>query len=610
MSRNTRYIEVVLVIGVAVLAGWNYNLTTNNFALPHKVSMYSIKPVLEYDREFGDMQSGDDAVTADAFHKRVFTQANMALTKGGGLDFHRLTPLQVSKFVLGCYGDGQFTSPGWMHVEKYWEVSAQLSAEAMGKYNRTSATPPSVLATRMLDLWQRNANPHASGRQGVCSCIDTLALATASSASRGTPADARYSSMSANMHGLDVSSTSSDTVKTVTGIVEFCHTSAVAVQAVQYEGTVGLPALLFAAQMCILLGLLHVWDLFVLKARIRVQTTNRVNGVSGMQTDGGYRKWGKILLVLLTFVGYFYVADLDYNQFGSEDEKHQSFRSSKYTNAVWSAPNLFIVGSLVVVLVVELVYEFISSHASGGMSRLRYNKNSTMAHVVDRIGADVPLIFGFGLMGVGVMLQAGVSSASTVLGGAFILITAGFLQHVSNVVKILYDSVCTRLSSEVVVGLTLHDERREAKGGPGDNEEVANILKAVHQTAGTKASIKNEPDSAHGNRKVRRVLQFFGWTRLYLFLGVLVLAISFVTTAKDSTSLFLVKIMLDSQLLYFTICFLFAHIGFDMMYELLPMAFDTGHADLTRIYFVCTYLAVFNLNQILYVRGVTLAPLP
>jgi len=269
-------------------------------------------------------------------------------------------------------------------------------------------------------------------------------------------------------------------------------------------------------------------------------------------------------------------------------------RSVGHTRAKWTATNFVIVGSLFLVLFVELVYEYIASHAGSEHTRVRYNKNSTMARVVERVGADVPTIVGFGLMGIAVLLQADVSNSTSVLGGAFILFTAGLVQHVSNVIKILYESLCARLSSEVVVGLALHDEA----GPTSDNAEVQRILSGAiaKDDGGGKAP-------SEGNAKIREVLQFFGWTRLYLFMTVVVLGLSFFTFAKDSSMTYMLKGLLDGQLLYFTFAFVFAQIGFDTLYELMPMSFDSVHGEKLKIYFVSAYLVVFNLNQILHVRS-------
>ena len=245
-------------------------------------------------------------------------------------------------------------------------------------------------------------------------------------------------------------------------------------------------------------------------------------------------------------------------------------------------------------LLVELIYEYVASHAENEHTRVRYNKNSTMARIVERVSADVPTIIGFGLMGLAVLLQADVSNSTTVLGGVFILFTAGLIQHMSNVVKILYESICARLSSEVVVGLSLHDETAPTN----DNEEVQRILTgAITDTNGGNVSANK------GNAKIHNVLQFFGWTRLYFFMIVILLGIFFFTIAKDSSMTYALRGMLDGQLLYFTLAFIFSHICFDAMYEMMPMSFDPAASEKLKIYFVSTYLLVFNLNQILHIRS-------
>ena len=92
-----------------------------------------------------------------------------------------------------------------------------------------------------------------------------------------------------------------------------------------------------------------------------------------------------------------------------------------------------------------------------------------MSKVSDRVGADVPMVVGFGLLGMCVLLHAAISNSTSVMVGVFILFTAGFVQHISKMVKILYESMCGCLSSEIVVGLTLHDESA-SKRGVTDND--------------------------------------------------------------------------------------------------------------------------------------------
>lgn len=583
MGQKTRYTEIVLVFSVAFLAGWNYTLTVDNFGLPHKMAMYSVKPVLQHDRFLGSAATGLKGSQNKLFYSAIFDAKYEPKGVHGEFDFQYLSAFQVSKYVLGCYGAGaDFGS----HQPGSWRKEI---------YEKWAHTNTSQHATRMLDEWQTAATESSSGSQGVCTCIDNMAKETYGQAPTYKPFPAMQHANTdkyfANKYQLVPKPGSGSTTgdgRLHANIVEFCQTSAVPMHVVQYEGTVGIPALVLAAQLCILLGLLHVWDLFICK--IHIQTASRGEGIASAHSS---RRSMKIAVSVLLVLVYGLAARRDTDQFSDTDATQLGYRTTGHTHRVWSPASFVIAGALLIVLVVELVYEYVSSRANQPNTRLLFNKNSTMAKVVDRVGADVPTIVGFALLGMAILLQADVSNSTSVLGGVFILLTAGFVQHISNVVKILYESICSRLSSDVVVGLTLHDEASATK----DNAEVERILKNVLGP--------DETSKTAGNKKVRDVLQFFGWTRLYLFLIVLTLAASFFTYAKDSTESHPIRGMLDGQVLYFSIVFLFANVGFDMMYELMPMQFENVSSDMLKIYFVCGYLVVFNLNQIMYIRSIT-----
>ena len=104
-------------------------------------------------------------------------------------------------------------------------------------------------------------------------------------------------------------------------IVGFCQTSAVPMHATQYEGTVGVPALLLASQLCILLGLVHLWDLYL--ARVHMQTADR----------GDYRGSGnksrrmlKIFLSFAVVAAYLVRQGIDTNHFDDADPKQPGYR--------------------------------------------------------------------------------------------------------------------------------------------------------------------------------------------------------------------------------------------------------------------------------------------
>jgi len=380
-------------------------------------------------------------------------------------------------------------------------------------------------------------------------------------------------------------------------IVQFCQKSAVPMHVVEYEGVVSIPSLLLAAQLCILLGLLHVWDLFVDK--LEYQTAYRESStVSAIHAGSirGLSQMVKIAIAVVLLLGYLYLTNVDTNWRDRKTDMTQTgYRSPNHTTRGYSTSNVFVVLALVVVVLVEIVYEFIEVIATKRHNKawiVQFNRHGPMAAFVDRIGADVPIIFGFALLGMAVMLQADISNSTTVLTGVFILVSAGFVQHISNLVKILYVSMCSRMSSDVVMGLTLHDEKRDKPGErPVDNDEVTEILKSRKIDVG-------------GNASVRKVMLFFGWTRLYFFMFVVVLGISFFTLAKDGTGTGPIMSMLHGQVLYFTFAFILSNVGYDLAFEMLPMQFEGFNADRLRIYTISAYLVAFNVNQILYLRKI------
>jgi len=105
MGQETRYAEILLVIAVAALATWNYMHTVDNFVLPHKVAMYSVKPVLQHDRYFSGFDEVNSAARTKKFHDVVFDAAFVPVARSGDFNFHYMTPIMISKVILGCYGN-------------------------------------------------------------------------------------------------------------------------------------------------------------------------------------------------------------------------------------------------------------------------------------------------------------------------------------------------------------------------------------------------------------------------------------------------------------------------------------------------------------------------
>lgn len=565
--RNPRIMELFFIVVVSAIAVANYSMTYRSFVLPHKVSLYTVKPVLQYDRY---MSKSSDGIQTDSFHLDLFDSWKTQTSNANSIDYHYMTPLQISKYTLGCYG-AMDVGPG-----SHWNKVVNMQ----WKENQTSAKGN---ATILMTSAQISTVGSKNNVLSVCSCIDIFTTNTFSDRHKNKLPGV----YDANEYDL-IYGVAAETSKHMEELVQFCQTSAVPVYTTQYEGTVAVPALGLVGQAFILLSLVHSFDIYI----------NR-DSVSRQSHTGLALSWVKMALTVVVVGLYLWRATVDANQFnlGTSTIDEQSFRSEGYTQHRYTSANIFIFVSLLVVLLIEIAYEYLTSKARKRLdvdakedskgrwkiftSKHLYMPHSTAAHIVDRIGADVPQIIGFGLLGMSVLLQADVSSSTSVIGGALIIISAGYLQHVSNVVKIMYEAVCARLSTEVITELTLKDDDPPDTIVPGSTEK---------------------PADCNDRAKMRSVLQFFGWTRLYIFVIVWITSFTFFTIAHDSSKIFIIKNVLDGQVIYFVIAFVFASVGFDIVYELMPFMFQNYKSDVLRIYFVLAYLFVYNLNQFFYIR--------
>ena len=590
MPQSSRYGEVVLLAGVAFVTVWNYLMTVNTFALPHKTSLYSLKPIYQHDQYLSAPSASETSTQGDEFHRTLFDSKYTPTGISGDFNFHYMTPTQVSKYVLGCYGSANFsdfqqtdTNSWFVGVEQLWKTGRIVDA----KRN----------ATRFLNRHQLLAGADARANNGgVCACIDNVVKETwDKNPTAYITENTDAVDMMGNLYDLQLwSFESEDAVSNgefYARTVEFCQQSAVPMFAIQYEGTVGIPVLLLVAQMIILLGLLHAWDVYVDKDENAAET-------AGDKVDKNphvVRRYSKVTFAVVIFVAYMYLASRDSNQFGNDNPHFQGFRMSGRTQAAWTSTNTVVVVLLVLMLVIEFVFEYTSANAysvsgyrdpSNGVGGKRSDLVSAM---IDRVGADVPFIIGFALLGMCVLLQADVTNATSVIGGVFILLTAGLLQHISNLAKILYESICFRLDAKLVASLALLEDITEHS-----NPNVTKFLNTQDEEPSTQVELRH---------KTRKLLQFFGWSRLYVFITIVSLSIAFFTIARDTSHVYVVKNILDGQLLLFVFAFLFANIGFDMMYELMPFAFEKVHSDTLRLYFIVGYLLLFNFNQLAYMRS-------
>jgi accessory gene regulator protein AgrB len=162
-----------------------------------------------------------------------------------------------------------------------------------------------------------------------------------------------------------------------------------------------------------------------------------------------------------------------------------------------------------------------------------------------------------------------------VLFGTFVILLAGgLLQHISNLVKVVYDIVCARFNAPLLTALNTG---------------------AVY--------VVEESDSSKLEH-TRLVLQHFGWTRVYGFFAVALCGLlSFTMSATSSLSLNPLQFITQNQYVYFVLAYGVALTGLDLFYEAIPFVtekdtlYGEEAADRLRKLFVCIYLIFLLFSQ-------------
>ena len=184
------------------------------------------------------------------------------------------------------------------------------------------------------------------------------------------------------------------------------------------------------------------------------------------------------------------------------------------------------------------------------------------------------MLIGLALVGVALKMQNDEHDELVLLSTLLLLVAGGLLQHISNLVKVVYDIVCTRFNDE--------------------------LLQALNTGA---TFVKDESDTDKLEH-TRVVLQHFGWTRLYGFFAVLLCGLlSFTISATSSLSQNPLQFITQNQYVYFVLAYVVALTGLDLFYEAIPFVTekDTQYgedaADRMRKLFVCVYLIFLLLSQ-------------
>ena len=173
-----------------------------------------------------------------------------------------------------------------------------------------------------------------------------------------------------------------------------------------------------------------------------------------------------------------------------------------------------------------------------------------------------------------ILLMSGVNNTTSIATGAILVFFIGVLQHFSNILKILFTAICNNSASAVFTALSYKDSTND-KGGTF----VANM----------------SSDNRDASKNARSVLQFFGYTRVLLFVIILVSTILFLTSARDSVTANTMVNTMNGQLFFFAMAYFWSNVGFDVLAELIPYMHQKFSTDVLRQIFLVGYIAYFNL---------------
>ena len=299
-------------------------------------------------------------------------------------------------------------------------------------------------------------------------------------------------------------------------IVEWCEQTAMPQYAVKFESVLYSRALLLVGLALVFAGL----DIFGCRIKTCVATTD--------DAKGSYHVWAFLIEVLpVIFYGYLWW-----------DQQWYGDIQDTLTDVASKTSFLTMLITLMVGSAVLLIF------GVGVWTSITYkdHERSSGAVILQRIITDVPMIVGLAVISVAFKLQNAEHDERILLGTLVVLTTAGLIQHLSFLVKIMYEGICKQLSDEV-------------------------LLKLQAPKCTTEGTSKSEQE--HLSR-TREILQYFGWTRLVGFFIVLLFVVVSLTMSSSVAAINPLNAFTQNQYYFFAFAFVVAWTGLDFIYEILP----------------------------------------
>ena len=576
--------EAVLVGITIVLLGyiyWNESKPFDYF--PSYVSTYSLKAIYDFTLGLPDL-SPDIIFPANGVDSAALTATAMP----------GFNTVQTMKYTLGCYGSDLLLDPAIFTAytadqKMTWLTAFQFGA---GGYSRLSSC---MCIDRMYAL-SRKKNDGIGANVTTKNDLVKTAITEPFYNSIMENVDDMHADHSqyiftANMVGIAPDDTLFPTVakqqEFTASMVHTCVKYGMPQYTEEYDGMVSVKNWLIVAQTFVLFGALTMWQF---------------SGLSFLEHNDTYVdklfEYGTVALqILLTIFGWIFLSEAtDKNKEAQlyNDATHTGYRDYEITNGVktfqYSKEEILqknymtplawtmLIINLVVLALQALNVFFMNSAETkkaadedkkGWQNYLQIFHNykykvRASEQVVVRVLVDLPVIVGFTLFAMCILLMSGVNNTTSIATGAILVFFIGVLQHFSNVLKILFTSICQNTGRNVFDSLSTYKDKH------------AN---------GNDTGLKN----------ARGVLQFFGYTRLLLFVIILVSTILFLTSARDSVTANTMVNTMNGQLFFFAMAYFWSNVGFDVLAELIPYMHQKFSTDVLRQIFLVGYIAYFNL---------------
>lgn len=348
-------------------------------------------------------------------------------------------------------------------------------------------------------------------------------------------------------------------------VVQFCVQNAMPQMHTTYEGIVNVNSVLF------------VGIFLVLGSVMREYNYKMLLGNNSSDDHTNYRLYWDVFTSLLVISGCVVTLVtwlgpmIDFTEVGTLNWRDTDSYSTP-SNVLGALLN----GLYLIIGLIEAVYLV---RAVGVWTMNTENKATTQMY--DEVHTFFLFAGGWLSVGIATLLQANYKHINTNLAFTVIILGACLLQTVSNYMSKIYMKLFEFL------------DRRQAE------------VVATHETLSVD---KNKADNHISNyqtlkalNKFRALMQFIGWTRLFVAVAVILHIVFLVTLGRESATTSPTQSLHDGRLLYFAIAFFVALCLLDVLCETLPFVFERTHARYLRIYFVFAYILYVNITQMMYI---------